>query len=52
MKNTSKNKIKNYMYVGNMVYFVGKLTNMNFDIFCKISLCHGKTAITFAYDVV
>ena len=32
-------------------YFVAKLTNLNFDVFCRKTLCNGKMAITFAYDL-
>ena len=39
------------MQVANVFYFLEKLTNLNFDVFCKKTLCNGKTAITFAYDL-
>jgi hypothetical protein len=34
-----------------MFYLIRKIKNLNFDIFCKKTLCHSKTTITFAYDV-
>ena len=34
-----------------VIYVLGKITNMNFDIFWKKMLCSGKTTIIFAYEL-
>ena len=39
------------MQVGNVVQFLEKLTNMIFHLFCKKKSCHGKMAVTFAYEL-